>query len=358
MKSYRCFLVGLVACLCLQASAQWTFVSLHPDSVESSCAQHIDSDLTIVGYVDNADTRYGAMWTGTTRECLYLNPVVSMSAEVTSSANRHQIGLIYAMGWLEHAALWEGNAESFVDLHPDGAFCSNISDTNGTTHVGAVNFDGLAFHACAWTPEGLRDITPDGASEAWAIGIYQQSIVGTAVFGERFHAMLWQGDQAIDLNPSGCRESIVQGATADCQIGWTGNFYSGDQRAVIWHGSPESFVDLQPPNHQTSWAVAGSGNLQVGQVDNRAALWNGSAATYVDLQCFLPSEYGMGSASGIYRQPNGTCYIVGTSQNRNGYPEAWLLVGRPVFPSPTKSPRVAPPSSRISAVPAVGARQE
>jgi uncharacterized membrane protein len=101
------------------------------------------------------------------------------------------------------------------------------------------------------------------------------------------HALLWSGtaESYVDLNPSGVHESKAYGVSAGQQVGY------GDGRALLWSGTSDSSVMLNPSGFQHSYACGISGGQQVGWGDgpattgNRAhaLLWSGTAASYVDL---------------------------------------------------------------------------
>ncbi len=94
--------------------------------------------------------------------------------------------------------------------------------------------------------------------------------------------------------------------------------------AALWHGSPDSFVDLTPEGHESAHAsgcVRGHqvGHVQVkantmsdaGSMATRAALWRGQAVTFVDLHAFVPAPWNASSARAVEVR-NGLLRIVGT----------------------------------------------
>jgi hypothetical protein len=95
----------------------------------------------------------------------------------------------------------------------------------------------------------------------------------------------------IDLDPAGAQYSKVQGVVAGEQVGF-GDF-SGPQprHALLWHGTPESMIDLG-----LGWAVGTDGVHQVGATNGVPGIWSGTAASGVDLDRL---GLGVGEATGI-----------------------------------------------------------
>ncbi|MCL4743456.1 MAG: hypothetical protein KJZ54_14765 [Phycisphaerales bacterium] len=85
---------------------------------------------------------------------------------------------------------------------------------------------------------------------------------------------------AVPLHPSGAYQSEARAGYGSRQAGVL-NFPGKTERAAVWEGSAESWLDLTP-----SWAVLGlingmDGSSQVGQVSPtsgtfHAALWHGT----------------------------------------------------------------------------------
>jgi hypothetical protein len=98
-------------------------------------------------------------------------------------------------------------------------------------------------------------------------------------------AGFWTGSGAswTPLFASPTTTGAVYGMDGDTQVGYAG------ARAALWHGTPESRVDLGPPGGITTTAFAVRGNMQVGQMIvnpanvSHAVMWTGTAASMVDL---------------------------------------------------------------------------
>jgi len=148
--------------------------------------------------------------------------------------------------------------------------------------------------------------------------------------GGDYHALLWNGspDSYVDLNPSGFAGSEAAGISGTQQVGY--GWVSATRRyehALLWNGSAASYVDLNPSGFLSSFATGTSGTQQVGYGSGpvtgdyeHALLWNGSADNYVDLHQFLSSDFTSSEALGIAGNGN----IVGYAYDGLGYPHAIL----------------------------------
>ena len=230
-----------------------------------------------------------------------------------------------------HAALWLGSAGSVVDLNPaqwtqsaaagvgvgkqvGSATRSVVCTTkkgqcpNGVrTEIHPFMWSGSAASAVDLTPLGLgfgagRSLATDGVQQA---GIGYQ-VIGVNAFAGPF-AVVWSGttDSAVNLNPPDSSTSQANGVSGGQQVGY-GYVPS---RALLWTGSAESKVELHPEGYESSVAnatngvqQAGSGfigDVSTGAVHSHALVWSGSAASAVDLNQFLPPGYTDAAATGI-----------------------------------------------------------
>ncbi len=150
------------------------------------------------------------------------------------------------------------------------------------------------------------------------------------------HALLWSGsaESYVDLNPDGFDWSIAGGVSGSQQVGWgEGPATGGTWHALLWGGDGANYVDLNPPEYQRSKALDTNGTQQVGvglaSLDGRAhaLLWTGTASSAVDLHECLPSEFISSQAWAIDNHGN----IVGTAHPSSGSSHAilWKVVPEP-----------------------------
>jgi hypothetical protein len=104
------------------------------------------------------------------------------------------------------------------------------------------------------------------------------------------HALLWSGtaESCIDLNPSGFGNSYAYGVSGSQQVGGGRGDATGDwDHALLWSGTAGSYVDLNPTGFTWSVATGVSDGHQVGYgggwLWGHALLWSGTADSYVDL---------------------------------------------------------------------------
>ena len=146
-------------------------------------------------------------------------------------------------------------------------------------------------------------------SEAFGVSAGQQVGEGTyggGATGINTHALLWSGtpESYVDLNPSGFSYSYAAGVSAGQQVGWGGGTAAGNNtHALLWSGTPESYVDLNPSGFFLSLADGISGGQQVGGgwltatgSTTHALLWSGTPESYVDLN---PSGFSDSGAVGV-----------------------------------------------------------
>ena len=152
----------------------------------------------------------------------------------------------------------------------------------------------------------------------------QQVGYGSGARAAFVHALLWRGtaDSAVDLNPSslGITYSIAHGVGHGWQVGLGYGVVTDFQfHAVVWAGTADSAVDLNPAGAVESLAVATDGAGQVGYSrfvangPNHAMLWAGTAASAVDLHPTTLGNLTHSIADGI-----GGGQQVGYGYNRTG----------------------------------------
>jgi len=151
------------------------------------------------------------------------------------------------------------------------------------------------------------DLTPSGG--AYGTGSNGTQQVGWGAASGSHHALLWTGtpQSYVDLNPSGFTWSHATGASGTQQVGH-GYSATDDKNALLWTGTAASCINLNPSAYVASEAYGTNGTQQVGfgawrgagpgpsGYNYHAMLWNGSASSYVDLN---PPDFAESCATGI-----------------------------------------------------------
>lgn len=90
-----------------------------------------------------------------------------------------------------------------------------------------------------------------------------------------------------------------------------GSYFNGGMHAVIWNGSPNNYIDLEPTAGQfyATTAAGTNGSQQVGDGAvgggaYHAAMWNGTAASCVDLGLGFDMSVAV-STNGVYQVGSG-----------------------------------------------------
>jgi hypothetical protein len=155
----------------------------------------------------------------------------------------------------EHAALWSGSAESAVRLHAPGFDTSRAQDTDGTQQVGygfansatLPPYQALLWHGPGSTPVNLHPGPGFDYSFATSVADGQQGGYGWGPATDDYgHALLWRGSaqSVVDLNPAGFYTSTVTAVRGGVQVGFGGRFDEYHNFALAWRGTPESVINL------------------------------------------------------------------------------------------------------------------
>ncbi|MCW5946064.1 MAG: PEP-CTERM sorting domain-containing protein [Fimbriimonadales bacterium] len=218
-----------------------------------------------------------------------------------------------------HALLWSGSPESLIDLHPAGFDNSYALAAEGGRQVGHVELENpFRARAVMWfgSPENYANLHAEMFHSTFARGIGGDQQVGfglTQPFGNR-RAMLWRGsaESAIVLSTLSSEANDTDGFQQVGAVGMGGPFH-----AALWTGTPESFVDLNPPGSNASWAYSVAKGQQVGYagVNNisHAALWFGTPQSYVDLHPYPTGGSTLFGTNGI--QQVGQISVVGVGSH-------------------------------------------
>jgi hypothetical protein len=260
------------------------------------------------------------IWSGAANSYVDLQPAGTDSSEVRGIRGSQQVGWVVPVATpelhLPHASLWSGTAASWVDLNPAGAIRSVAYGLDGNQQVGFTELFGSHDHASLWTGAAASwvDLEPAPTSGVFPI----IGSVANAVYG---------GQQV------GTVTYNVLGLEVD--------------HAGYWNGTAESWVDLNPDTstiYSASWANATFDGYQVGQSTAQfcdplacgnasAAFWHGTRESWVDLESFLPANYIGSNAFGVWTDGH-TIQVAGAAYNSTlGRSEAILWINTVPEPS-------------------------
>jgi len=154
-------------------------------------------------------------------------------------------------------------------------------------------------------------------------------IAGVCALGGPARAVTYQ---TTILHPlAGFDFTFAQGTSGTIQVGYGSDAITHGQRALLWQGSPESVINLNPTNLALlgtwqSQALSAAGNVQVGygytnsNSNPHALLWTGTAASAVDLNPF--GALGESQARAVWGD-----YQVGWADSEIGLSNATLWHG-------------------------------
>jgi hypothetical protein len=250
-----------------------------------------------------------------------------------------------------HALLWRGTADSALDLHPTNLAGFNDSGAFGTNGVNQVGYGTASAdakqHALLWggSANSAVDLQPTKftgyfASDAYGVSGDQQVGVMSGRTGNvptPPHAVLWTGsaDSAVDLQPTNLRDfnvgTAAYGIGGGQQVGY-GSYSAGNSitDALLWNGTADSAVDLSPAGSTLTIAYATNGRQQAGYmgvIQNsftipHAMVWQGTAASAFDLQTTLASNFRSSTAYSV--SPAGDVFGVAGDGSGNYHAMEWV----------------------------------
>jgi len=305
---------------------QYTFVDLTPAGSSTSSAAAINGTQQVgsAGLTTAAGqpaVNHAMLWNGGAAGVIDLGVGTATAMDAVQ-----QVGIAN-----DHAALWHGTATSRVDLNPAQWGQSIASGVGGGRQVGSATRQVICtdrkgrcpggtkieIHPFLWagTAASAVDLTPRvlGFGAGRALGTdgvqqvgYGQEVIGINAFSGAF-AVLWTGtaESAVNLNPPNSLESQARAVSGGQQVGF--GYYP--HHALLWRGSAESVVDLHTEGYTSSEANATNGIQQAGvgiigevgtpTAQHHALVWSGTASSAIDLNRFLPSGYTDAAATGI-----------------------------------------------------------
>ncbi|MEW5882727.1 MAG: PEP-CTERM sorting domain-containing protein [Armatimonadota bacterium] len=287
--------------------------------------------------VSHRGNGHAVVWNGDRNSWVDLHPKGALNSIALGVGRGIQVGRVQ-MPTDVFAAMWRGTPESLINLDVDGYDGTDAYATDGVYQVGTASTI-QTTQAYVWqgSAESARNITPPGARNAGASDVHDGMVVGSAGFADgTSRALLWTMPTGsfVDLHPRGYAVSHADGVFGTEQVGYVRDPSTQWQRAALWHGTAESFVNLHPfsTEYQRSFAYATNGEVQVGEAwltrggrtDFHALAWRGSAETVVDLHEFLPDAFASSGANDI----DEFCNIIGWADLDFG--PTYAVVWRPV----------------------------
>lgn len=297
--------------------AQWTVKSLHPGWAIRSYAYGIYAEQ-VVGMAEGTSA---VLWSGTSGQCINLQPPASSWSWAFGVGGGQQVGVVEISNeW--RASLWTGGPNTWVDLHPGGPiWASQAFGADGVQQVGYVK-TGTRTLASLWSGSANSwvDLNPPGVQygQAFAVNDGQQVGVVEVPSGQQ-HASLWTGTAAswIDMHPRAANgNSIALSVDRGQQVGYV--VIDGQFRASLWRGTPESWIDLTPTGATESRAFGVSHGMQLGIAafcgEFRPVIWYGTAESWEDLSLPLPVGYHTVEATSLWSD-GVMIYVAGQAWN-------------------------------------------
>lgn len=215
------------------------------------------------------------------------DPATMLQSDVFAVSPTMQAGVAaYAATSIATPTLWFGSASSATTLDPGGG----VAGIGGDQLVGSLNNHAVLWQGAGHVPLilGLDSWTASGASAtdgAEQVGSYR-----SAATGQFNRAVLWMGtpDSRVELNPAGAYDSGATAVIPGRQAGWARFGSQGEYQAGLWSGSAASFVNLTPSGATAAQVFGMTQDQQVGWwgrpgVSERAAMWHGTAESFVDM---------------------------------------------------------------------------
>ena len=285
----------------------------HPKRFSRSKAIGFCSDAPVGTAETNAGKTSACWWPGGQAELLVLEGFSELDAlfargdTIPGSWNRRKSGK-------GGAAAWRASETGLVgrDLHDPRFERTWAEGAGGGLVVGVGVHKGKLGRrprnsGLVWDEAGtIREIT---AGEDVSLGATDGTRLAGSVGGR---AALWPAIDAapIDLATEAMPASELRALDDSLQIGYA--FGHDSARAVIWNGTPESLRDLTPEGFAEARAFDGAHGFQVGFVrarqatpsglaafDDRAVIWNGSPDRWLDLNAVLPPPFNASTAWAI-----------------------------------------------------------
>ena len=317
-RSLRSVAIASVVAACpllsapASAATQYNLVMLNASPFGGGQAFGIDNGH-VVGDVQGPG---GVLWTDPNHYTV-LSPT-SAGSVVNAISGNQQVGWIPVSNQ-EHAALWTGTAASVVNLSPTPTTVCYATATDGAQQVGVISgptaalWSGTAASFVSLNPSGFFESTATGVANGVQVG-YGRYIGGEVV-------LAWHGS-ANNVTILGSGRAL--GIAPDGQI--VGVAENGTITAALWtNDTAASFVNMAPPNTDTSELLATNGINQVGDVDHHAGVWTGTGASFE----LLPVPHGDTYSLAYSIDAQGDIAGVVGTENSDVIPVIWQPVPEP-----------------------------
>lgn len=265
------------ASLWTETAESW--IDLHPAGAIKSECWDVDRGHQVGAAYYATNTPSAALWSSTRDSYSNLNPPNAAASILWGVDGDTQAGSVRFDTPGSHAATWKSTPESVVDLHGSPPPSLNIRQTEffgirdgemvGYTLITSLDCRGMICTGTELDAVPMPPTTPptlcnvDMTSKGQHVGYISSR------FATPKKAMLWAGSPLvpIDLTPPGAQDSWAQGIWRGQQVGYSRQ--NQGSRAILWNGSPTSTTDLHTflPNGFTS--------------SNARGIWSDYSMTYV-----------------------------------------------------------------------------
>lgn len=208
-----------------------------------------------------------------------------------------------------------GSGDLTENFSPSRALLWN--ETLGTVaNLHPAGFEQSSISSVWGMTQGGNGVLPEGAEPGGPLGLSR--------------ALLWHGtaESVVNLHPAGFDFSVVTDVADQQQVG-VGSRPSPtvpvNFRALLWQGTADSVVELHPAGFSNSFGTATSEATQVGwgrvqgtATENHALLWRGTAESVVDLH---PTGWDQSYAADVWgtTQVGNTAGFVGDQYIEHAY---------------------------------------
>ncbi len=352
--------LSVLAC-CATAAAQthyvWRAINIHPPEGQKSAAYAIDGGTPYGMYENgNINDHVGVKWPRLVPELIDLTPEGHIWSEIRGADGNKQAGKARSNPpeSFTSGAVWYGTSESFQSLNVE-EINPQVYSVSRDMIVGDAIFPGQRNdpHAVFWLnedPDSIVDLHPPESgsrqrSFAYATDGFWQGGAATGLHDGYKTAALWKGlpTEFTDMHEfiTGARDSVIRGMAVGTQVGKALFPSTGDDHAIVWHDTAESWIDMHPSFHPgaNSYMFATTGDIHVGRSSGRAGVWFGDDPdSFHDLQQYAP--WAASSTAYDVEVYNGKLYVVGSAGNGKAHATVWI--GTPVSsadPAVRKTPR-------------------